>query len=109
MKGAHLLICADCVPFALSDFHERYLAGRVVLVGCPKLDDIEFYREKLGRIFEAARPASVTVLRMEVPCCAAIAQAVLDARDAAFPELVVNVDIISIQGVVKSNTVSAGK
>lgn len=104
LAGAHLLICADCVPFALNDFHERYLAGRVVLVGCPKLDDIEFYREKLARIFAAAHPASVTVLRMEVPCCSALAQAALDARENSLPEMPVSVHTIGVRGAIKSRT-----
>jgi len=47
LRGANILVCADCVPFAVPDFHSRYINGRVVLVGCPKLDDLEHYRQKL--------------------------------------------------------------
>ncbi len=96
LKGADLLISADCVPFAVPDFHKRYLAGRAVLVGCPKLDDLEFYREKLKDIFREAGPRSVTVLRMEVPCCAGIAHAVQVARDEVAPSCPLEVHTVSI-------------
>lgn len=102
LQNADLLVCADCVPFAVPDFHQRYLAGRAVLVGCPKLDDLELYRQKLTQIVAQARPASLTVLRMEVPCCAGIAQAVVAARDAAAPQLPVIVHTVGIQGGAKT-------
>lgn len=98
LQGANLLVCADCVPFAVPDFHSRYLNGRVVLVGCPKLDDIEFYRQKLRNIFDAADPASITVLRMEVSCCRGIAQAVLKTRDQTMPDVPVEIHTIGVQG-----------
>ena len=98
LKGADLLICADCVPFALRGFHERYLKGRAVLVGCPKLDDLDHYRQKLADIFAEARPARVTVLRMTVPCCGGISHAVLEARDRAAPEMPVEVHTIGVRG-----------
>jgi hypothetical protein len=101
LKGAHILICADCVPFAVADFHGRYLAGRAVLVGCPKLDDLEGYRQKLRHIIAEARPASLTVLRMEVPCCGGLAQAVREARNAAAPELPLSVHVIGIDGAIQ--------
>jgi Pyruvate/2-oxoacid:ferredoxin oxidoreductase delta subunit len=80
LAGADLLLAADCVPFAYADFHRVLLAGKRVLVGCPKLDDVEGYARKLAEVFRAAAPRSVTVARMEVPCCAGIAWA---AREAA--------------------------
>ena len=95
---ADLLICADCVPFAVPDFHSKYLEGRSVLVGCPKLDNNDFYKEKLADIFATARPTSINVLRMEVPCCGGIAQAVLEARDKATPHLPVVVHTVGIRG-----------
>lgn len=102
LKGKDLLICADCVPFALRGFHERYLDGRAVVVGCPKLDDLAHYREKLAAIFEEAKPASVTVLRMQVPCCGGISHAVLEARDRAVPDLPVEVHTVGIRGEMLS-------
>ncbi len=96
LAGADILVCADCVPFAVPDFHERYLRGRAVLVGCPKLDDLETHRAKLVQILAVAKPRSVTVLRMEVPCCAGLANAVIEARDAAAPNLEIHVEIVPI-------------
>lgn len=98
LRGADILICADCVPFATPDFHERYLAGRVVLVGCPKLDDLAHYREKLRAIFEQARPQSITVLRMEVPCCSGLAHAVTEARNAVVPDCPLEIRVVEIHG-----------
>jgi Pyruvate/2-oxoacid:ferredoxin oxidoreductase delta subunit len=98
LKGTDLLICADCVPFAVPNFHSKYLAGRSLLVGCPKLDDLTYYREKLKAILAEASPRSITVLKMEVPCCTGIAQATLEARDETLPELSVTVETIGIRG-----------
>ena len=100
LQGADLLVCADCVPFALPDFHSRYLKRKAVLVGCPKLDDLTYYQEKLTDIFSEAQPASVTVLRMEVPCCGGIARAVVNARDEAAPGMPVEIVTVGIQGTV---------
>jgi len=69
LKGADLLLVADCVPFAMADFHARVLRGRPVVVGCPKLDDPRFYADKLAEILRQAEPRSLTVVFMEVPCC----------------------------------------
>jgi len=98
LRDADILICADCVPFALAGFHEQYLRGRAVLVGCPKLDDLAYYEEKLKSIFPAAQPRSVTALRMEVPCCGGIARAVINARNAAIPGMPVNIATVSVSG-----------
>ena len=98
LRGADILIAADCVPFAFADFHSRYLKGRALLVGCPKLDDLEFYRAKLTAIFAAARPRSLTVVRMEVPCCGGLTHAVAGARDAAIPGTRLEVVTIGIRG-----------
>lgn len=69
LNGADLLIAADCVPFAFADFHNKFLKGRTLLVGCPKLDDIVRYEEKLALIFSQADVKSITYVHMEVPCC----------------------------------------
>lgn len=109
LRGADLLICADCVPFAVPDFHARFLEGRAVLVGCPKLDDVQFYREKLANIFEVAKPRSIAVLRMEVPCCGGIAAAAIEARDEAAPGIPVEVFTVGIEGGVERETYAAGE
>lgn len=79
LKGAHLLIAADCTAFAYADFHREFIQGRICLVGCPKLDDNQYYIEKLTEIFGKNAPASITVVRMEVPCCGGIVSAVKQA------------------------------
>ncbi len=79
LKGAHLLIAADCTPFAYADFHKTFIQGRICLIGCPKLDDNQYYTEKLKEIISKNAPASITVVRMEVPCCGGIVTAVKQA------------------------------
>jgi len=79
LEGADLLVAADCVPFAYADFHRDFLSGRRVVVGCPKLDDADGQVARLAEILREGAPRSVTVVRMEVPCCAAITRAVRDA------------------------------
>jgi NAD-dependent dihydropyrimidine dehydrogenase PreA subunit len=101
LKHADILVCADCVAFAVPDFHERYVAGHAVLVGCPKLDDLAYYRQKLESIFQEAEPKSITVLRMEVPCCAGIAAAAVEARNAVASETPIEVHVIGVQGSIR--------
>lgn len=97
LRGREIVLCADCVPFAVPDFHERYLANRAVLVGCPKLDDLAFYEEKLRAVIQSASPYRLTVVRMEVPCCGGLAHAAVRARDAVNPSLPVEIHTISIE------------
>lgn len=94
-QGADLLVAADCVPFAYARFHEDFLDGRAVVIACPKLDDVAPYGEKLAAIMAQVR--SVTVIRMEVPCCGGIsrlARAAIAAsgRDVPIRDVVVAVD-----------------
>jgi NAD-dependent dihydropyrimidine dehydrogenase PreA subunit len=97
-QDADLLIAADCVGFAMPDFHERLLDGRTLAVGCPKLDDLAAYIEKLTAVLRENDVKSVTVAHMEVPCCTGISAAVRRALAAAkksdllFRDLVVGVD-----------------
>ncbi|HET8723609.1 MAG TPA: 4Fe-4S dicluster domain-containing protein [Anaeromyxobacteraceae bacterium] len=79
LAGADLLLAADCVPFAYADFHRDLLAGRRVLVGCPKLDDLQAHAARLAEVLSASRPRSLTVARMEVPCCGGISWAAREA------------------------------
>ena len=74
-QGADLLVTADCVPFAYAEYHRDFLQDKAVVVGCPKLDDLKFYREKLTRILTHSDVKSLTVLIMEVPCCFGLVQA----------------------------------
>ncbi|MFT3914388.1 MAG: ferredoxin [Anaeromyxobacteraceae bacterium] len=82
LAGADLVVCADCVPFAVPDFHARYLDGRAVVVACPKLDDGADMEARLASLVASARPRRMTVVRMEVPCCAGIANAAIRAAEA---------------------------
>jgi ferredoxin len=75
-KDADLLIAADCVPFAYPDFHKDFLKDKILLVGCPKLDDTEFYLQKLTQTFKMNDIKSITIAHMEVPCCYGIVKLV---------------------------------
>ncbi len=72
--GAHLLIAADCSAYAYANFHQEFMRGRITLVGCPKLDGVD-YAEKLTAILAQNDVQSVTVVRMEVPCCGGLENA----------------------------------
>lgn len=77
-QGAKLLIAADCTAYAYARFHEKFMRGKVTLVGCPKLDSVD-YSEKLTQIIKENDIQSVTVARMEVPCCCGLEQAAITA------------------------------
>lgn len=98
LQGADLLVAADCVPFAYARFHDDFLAGRRVLVGCPKLDDLAGYLAKLTDIFRRAGPRSVTVVKMEVPCCQGIASATERALAQAGAAAALDVVTVSLGG-----------
>ena len=97
-RGADLLVTADCVPFAYADYHADLLAGKAVVVGCPKLDDAEFHVQKLAAILGASEVRSITVAIMEVPCCRGLERIVRRAVAEAGSHLPVEVVTISIQG-----------
>jgi NAD-dependent dihydropyrimidine dehydrogenase PreA subunit len=97
-QDADLLIAADCVPFAYADFHRDFLAGKAVLIGCPKLDDNRFYQEKLTELFRVANLRSITVLRMEVPCCGGIVMAARQALAASEQDIPFHEVTITISG-----------
>jgi ferredoxin len=99
-KGADLLITADCVPFAYANYHNDFLKGKAVAVGCPKLDDAAYYAEKLGDIIRMNDLESITVLRMEVPCCGGLAQAAKIGRDKSGVKIPIKVVTISLEGEV---------
>ena len=77
-ENANLLVAADCAAYAHGNFHNEFIRGRITLIGCPKLDD-EDYSEKLTAIIKENNIKSVTVVRMEVPCCGGIEHAVKTA------------------------------
>ncbi len=95
-RGADLLLVADCVPFACADFHQRFLRRRPVIIGCPKLDQADFYVEKLAEIVRMAKPRSLSVIHMEVPCCSGltrIAQYAIGMAESDIPLTDVTVSI----------------
>ncbi len=96
--GADLLIAADCVPFAYAKFHEDLLKGKIVLVGCPKLDDTDFYTEKFTEIFKENNIKSQTIARMEVPCCGGIVAAARKALEASGKKIPVTEVMVGIKG-----------
>lgn len=100
-QDADLLISADCVPFAYANFHQDFLKGKTVVVGCPKLDDIQFYKEKLTEIFRTNSIKSITVLYMEVPCCFGLVKATEDALAASGKDILFKKVRIAIRGDIK--------
>ena len=99
-KDAELLITADCVPFAYGNYHRDFLAGKAVVVGCPKLDDNNAYLDKLTELFKVSGIKGITVLRMEVPCCGGIVMAARQALAASGMEIPLREVTISIRGEI---------
>ena len=97
-QGAELLIAADCVPFAFADFHRRFVAGKTVAIGCPKLDDTQVYLDKLAQIFAANEIRSIQVAYMEVPCCFGLVHTVKEALAASGKSIPLTLTKISIRG-----------
>ncbi|WP_080797414.1 ATP-binding protein [Arabiibacter massiliensis] len=95
--GARLLVAADCTAFAYAGFHRDFMRGCVTLVGCPKLDGVD-YAEKLSAILAGNDVASVTVARMQVPCCGGLEHAVRAAVARSGKDVPVDVAVISTQG-----------
>ncbi len=98
LKGADLLLSADCVPFAMGGFHEALLDGRVLMVGCPKLDDAQHYVEKLAGIFRLNRINSIMIAYMEVPCCGGLERIVNEAMMISGSSIPVTRQKVSIRG-----------
>ncbi len=97
LDDAHLLIAADCTAYAYGNFHEELMKNRITLIGCPKLDSIN-YAEKLTRIFRDRDVRSVTVARMTVPCCGGLYYAVQSAMENSGKDIPVTIVTISPDG-----------
>ncbi len=103
-RDADVLVSADCVAYAMGDFHRRLLSGKTVAVGCPKLDDLDVYVEKLTAVFADNDIRSVTVARMEVPCCAGIATAVRQAlHRSGKNDMPLNNIVVGVDGTMKQD------
>jgi len=100
LKGAHLLVAADCAAVAYPNFHRDFLKGKAVMIGCPKFDDVQGYVDKFTEVFKAADVRSVTVADMEVPCCSSLPRIVKRAMDAAGKSVPVEEVVISSRGEI---------
>lgn len=101
-KNKELVVISTCGPLASADVHWRYLRGRSVVVGCPKLDDTRPYASKLAAILREAAIPKVIVVRMEVPCCSGLTMIVNQAAQmSGRDDIIIQEDIISIDGSLK--------
>ena len=96
-EGAKLLIAADCTAYAYGNFHRDFIRGRVALIGCPKLDDVD-YSEKLTEILRQNDVKSLTIVRMEVPCCGVIERAAVSALQNSGKFIPWQVVTVSVDG-----------
>ena len=101
-QRAKLLIAADCTAYARADFHDRFMRNHVTLIGCPKLDMVD-YAEKLTEILRRNDVRSLTVVRMEVPCCGGIEAAAKNALKASGKFIPWRVVTLSIDGKIRSD------
>ena len=97
LDGAELLIAADCTAYAYGNFHNDFIHGKTTLIGCPKLDGVN-YAERLTQIFTYNDIKSITVVRMQVPCCGGLPFAVKNAIEASGKEIPLNIITISADG-----------
>jgi Pyruvate/2-oxoacid:ferredoxin oxidoreductase delta subunit len=100
LKGADLLVLADCVPVAFPRLHEKLLKGKVVMIGCPKFDDADAYIEKFTQIFKTSGIKSVTTAIMEVPCCAGLPWMVEKGLAAAKVQIPCRQVVVSTRGEI---------
>ena len=107
LKGADLLVAADCTPAAYPNFHHDFLKGKVLMVGCPKFDDVAAYLQKFTDIFGTAGIKSVTALIMEVPCCSGLPMILRKAMKASGKEIPMEEVVISTRGEILNRKRSA--
>jgi len=100
LHDADLLVAADCTAFAVSDFQGRFLGGRKLLIGCPKLDDARFYVKKFSEIFTGIPVKSITCLRMEVPCCGGMTAILKEALKESGRDIPLKETVLGIKGAV---------
>ena len=97
--GAHLLIAADCTAYSYANFHRDFIDGKVTLIGCPKLDSVN-YAEKLGEILRRNDVRRITLVRMEVPCCGGLSMAVQNAVRGTGKAIPTEIVTVSINGKI---------
>ena len=101
LENCDLLVAADCTAVAYAGLQQDFLAGRVVMMGCPKFDDQQLYVERFTEIFRTRKLNSLTILIMEVPCCHTMLQIIKAAWDAVKPSFPVRQVVISTRGEIK--------
>lgn len=104
LKGADVLVAADCASAASPIFHSEFARGKVVLIGCPKFDDTDAYVQKITDILSTSGIKSITVLRMEVPCCRGLSASVFEAAKRAATDIPVSEAIMTCGGASASQT-----
>ena len=97
-KNADLIIVADCVPFAYANFHQDFLKGKSIIIGCPKLDDTDLYLEKITQLLKNSDVKSLEVINMEVPCCFGLMRLVTEAIKRSGKNIPLKQRIIGIKG-----------
>jgi ferredoxin len=104
LKGADLLVLADCVSVAYANLHKDLINGKVVMMGCPKFDDAQSYIDKFAQIFKAAGIKSITTVYMEVPCCSGLPMIISKGLEASGQTVPITDIVISTRGkVLKQN------
>ncbi len=98
LKGADLLVVADCAPIALATLHRDFMQGKAVMVGCPKFDENQLYIDKFAEIFKTAGIKSITTLVMEVPCCAGLPVIVKKGLEKSGRKIPLKEIVVSTQG-----------
>jgi Fe-S-cluster-containing hydrogenase component 2 len=102
LQNADLLVAADCVPVAYPYFHRDFLADRVVMMGCPKFDDVNGYIQKFVEVFQQANPKSIKLAIMEVPCCGGMRMIVKEALKQAGQDITMEEVVVTARGEIKS-------
>ncbi len=100
LKGADLLIAADCVPIAYPNFHSDLLKDKAIMIGCPKFDNAEEYVEKLAQVFKESGLKSITSAIMEVPCCSAMSVIINKALELSGNDIPVTEVVVGVRGEI---------
>ncbi|MCM8824347.1 MAG: ferredoxin, partial [Candidatus Omnitrophica bacterium] len=101
LTDADLLVSADCTAFSFADFHSEILKDKVLLIGCPKLDDVELYKEKFVQILKDNNIRSITCIHMEVPCCFGFVNILKEAIRLSKKEIPFKEITVGIKGEIK--------
>ncbi len=102
-QNSDVLLVADCVAYAIGDFHKDHLAGHSLAIACPKLDQgLDVYQEKITALIDEAKINTLTVITMQVPCCGALLQVAKGASEQASRKIPIKSKVVSLQGEILS-------